>query len=170
MKYTSAEAAKLLRTLTEEHANLTSLERSLYYFAAFAGEDLETMRPAYDYTAYQAQLEALEQKIRTVKHAINTFNVTTVLPDTDGVTIDQALVYLPQLTARKQKLARMAGRLPKTRLQSGRTTTAAVSEFEYANYDVAEAKKDYEKTVAQISALQSALDRINNTVSFEIEL
>ncbi|MCD8082395.1 MAG: hypothetical protein LUE86_02430, partial [Clostridiales bacterium] len=142
MKYTSAEASKLLRTLSEEHSNLVSCERSLDTFGAFANEDLDSIRPEYDYVTYQKKLMDLERKIRVVKHAINLFNTSTVLPNTDGLTIDQALVYLPQLSARKQKLGAMARRLPKERLRSNRTTTAAVSEFQYANYDVDAAKDD----------------------------
>lgn len=170
MKYTSAEASKLLRTLSEEHTNLVNRERSLDTFGAFANEELDSIRPEYDYTDYQKNLADLEKKIRVIKHAINMFNVSTVLPDTDGMTIDQALVYLPQLTARKQKLGMMARRLPKERLQNSRTTTAAVSEFRYANYDVRSAEEEYKKTVDTITTLQSALDLINNTETFEIDL
>lgn len=145
MKYTSSEASKLLRTLTEEHNNLTSRERLLNTFGAFANEDLDLIRPDYDYIDYQNKLARLEAKIRTVKHAINTFNVNTVLPNTNGLTIDQALVYLPQLTARKRRLETMARRLPKERIQNNRTTSAAVSEFLYANYEIADAQADYKK-------------------------
>ncbi len=170
MKYTSAEASKLLRSLLEEQTNLVNRERSLDTFEAFANEDLDTIRPEYDYADYQKKLADLEKKIRTIKHAINTFNVNTVLPNTDGLTIDQVLVYLPQLTARKQRLGTMARRLPKERLQSGRTTTAAVSEFRYANYDVASVEADYKSTLDEIIALQSALDLLNNTEKFEIDI
>ncbi|MCD8005964.1 MAG: hypothetical protein LUF29_03175 [Oscillospiraceae bacterium] len=169
MKYTPAEASKLLRTLTEEYDNLAARERSLDTFGAFANEDLETVRPDYDYAEYQRELSELERKIRTVKHAINVFNVTTVLPDTD-MTIDEALVCLPQLSARKRKLAAMSMRVQKERLMTTRTTTAAVSEFKYANYDIVEAKSDYERTVAEITAIQTALDLVNNTETFEIDI
>ena len=170
MKFTSAEASKLLRTLLEEHTNLVNSERSLDTFGAFANEDLDSIRPQYNYSDYQKKLADLEKKIRTIKHAINVFNVNTILPNTDGVTIDQALVYLPQLTARKQKLGVMARRLSKERLQSGRTTTAAVSEFRYANYEIASAEADYKKTLEEIRTLQSALDLVNNTEPFEIDI
>ncbi len=170
MKYTSAEASKLLRALGEKYETLRRMEDDLDTFGAFAGEDIESIRPEYDYAAYQAELAEMEGKVRAVKHAINLFNVTTVLPGTDGVTIDQALVLLPQLNSRKVKLRTMAGRMAKQRLQSNRTTTQAVSEFRYTNYDPAVAKADYEKTVEQITTLQTALDLVNNTVVFEIDI
>ncbi|MCD7763953.1 MAG: hypothetical protein LUI14_12320 [Lachnospiraceae bacterium] len=145
-------------------------ERSLDTFGAFANEDLDSIRPEYDFVKYQEELAGLEKKIRVIKHAISMFNVNTVLPNMDGLTIDQALVYLPQLTAQKQKLGIMARRLPKERLQNSRTTTAAVSEFCFANYDIKTAKEEYKMTVDTITALQSALDLINNTETFEIDL
>ncbi len=169
MQYTSSEASKLLKKLMMEHDTLISREDNVTTFGAFANEDVESLRPVYDYAAYQAKIAEVERKIRVVKHAINTFNLQTVLPGTD-LTIDQALVYLPQLTARKVKLDHMAARLPKERLSYNRTTTAAVSEFLYANYDVEKAQEDYDATVAEILKIQSALDTINNTVTFDINI
>ncbi len=170
MKYTPAEASKLLRTLTDERDDLASRERSIDTFTAYANEDLATVRPEYDYAEYRAQLTELERKIRVIKHAINVFNVTTVLPNTGGMTIDEALVYLPQLSSRKRRLYTMSMRVQKERLTSSRTTTAAVSEFKYANYDIATARRDYESTVTQITAIQTSLDVVNNTETFEIDV
>ena len=98
MKYTSSEAAKLLRTLNEEYNNLKEKELQSYVFIAAVGEDLESIRPSYNYSEVQEQLDVLEQKIRIVKHAINEFNLKTIVPGFD-MTIDQMLIYLPQLTS-----------------------------------------------------------------------
>lgn len=65
----------------------------------------------------QLQLRELEDKIRKVKHAINQFNLTQDVPGFN-MTIDQMLIYIPQLTARKNKLNRMRSRLPKERVQA----------------------------------------------------
>ena len=56
MKYTSAEAAKLLRRLNEEHEALLELERQSASFVAAVSEDLESVRPAYDLIAVQGKL------------------------------------------------------------------------------------------------------------------
>lgn len=56
------------------------------------GEDIESVRPAYDYAKTQARLEELEGAIRRLKHAINCFNTTQVV-DGFGITIDEMLVY-----------------------------------------------------------------------------
>ena len=114
MKYSSAEAAKLLRKLNEEVENLEDQEVKRREFNAALGEDVETVRPAYDYADTQRKLKELQAKIRTVKHALNCFNSTTEVPGFD-MTIDQLLVYIPQLSRRKQKLAMMSSCLPKER-------------------------------------------------------
>ena len=71
MKYTSAEAAKLLRKLNEEVENLEAQEAKRKKFNAAMGEDIETVRPEYDYADTQRKLKDLEAKIRMVKHTLN---------------------------------------------------------------------------------------------------
>lgn len=114
MKYTSAEAAKLLRKLNEEHCNIRSEESLAKEFVAAVGENVEEVRPAYNYAETQDRLNELESKIRIVKHTINAFNVRQEVPGT-GMTIDQILIYIPQLTEKKHKLAAIVpgyGRVP----------------------------------------------------------
>lgn len=49
MKYTSAEANKLLNSLNVEHENLLAKERMSLEFTAATCENLEDARPAYEY-------------------------------------------------------------------------------------------------------------------------
>lgn len=113
MKYTSAEAGKLLKKLNDERASLLLREENSKDFLAAVGEDLESVRPDYNFATTQVALNEIETKIRKLKHALNIFNSTTVIPEF-GMTIDEMLVYIPQLTIRKDKLARMKDRLPKS--------------------------------------------------------
>ena len=76
MEYTSAQANKLLRQLQEDHAALITREAQSRKFVAATVEDPEQARPEYDYDETQARLALLERQIRTVKHAINAFNLT----------------------------------------------------------------------------------------------
>ena len=91
MQYTSAQAAKLLRRLGEEHQLLLNDEMNTCVFLAATGEDVDSLRPGYDYTATQQELAALEAKIRKVRHAINVFNSTTTI---DGMTIDIRAAFM----------------------------------------------------------------------------
>lgn len=171
MQYTSSEAAKLLHTLKDEEQALLSKEHLSSTFVAAIEEDVESVRPAYSYSETQQKLAEVREKVRRVKHAINCFNVTQQIPEL-GMTIDQVLVYIPQLTAQKAKLDRMRNRLPKQRDEGGgyygRSKT--IVEYTYANYDIEAAEKDYDQISAELSKVQTALDVVNNTVKFEIDI
>lgn len=107
----------------------------------------------------------MDQKIRRVKHAINLFNTTHTVPGFD-LTIDEMLVLIPQLTKRKNKLAEMKERLPKTREQTyGKSN---IVDYRYINYDSDAAASEYEKAAEQLSRAQTALDTVNNTGTLEI--
>ena len=163
MKYTSAEAAKLLRKLNEEVENLEDQEVRTRQF-----EDIESVRPAYDYTDTQRKLDELQAKIRMVKHSLNCFNSTTEVAGF-GMTIDQLLVYIPQLSRRKQKLAMMSSCLPKERAKvSG--LGSQIIDYRYANYDIEAAKADYQSVSDELAKAQTALDLVNTTMAMEIEI
>lgn len=166
MKMTSAEAAKLLRKLNDEQASLLAKEENCRQFLASVGEDVEACRPAYDYAETQAMLQDLEDQIRTLKHALNVFNVTTVVPGFD-MTIDEMLVYIPQLTRAKAKLNTMKQVLPKTREMS---YGSQIIDYRYANYDIAAVEADYDKITDELSRAQTALDKVNSIETFQVEL
>ena len=131
------------------------------------GEDVESVRPAYDYAETQARLEELEGAIRRLKHAINRFNTTQVV-DGFGITIDEMLVYIPQLTRRKNKLLEMKSRLPKERIEEQYGRQSNIIDYRYANYDIAAVEADYDKTVDELSRAQLALDAINGHETFDL--
>lgn len=170
MKYTSSEANKLLRRLNEERDAVLVKEQKSSTFLAAMGEDPESVRPEYDYIAVQNTVAKLDQKIRTVKHAINQFNLTQTVPGFD-MTVDQILVYIPQLTARKNKLSEMKNRLPKQRETSERYGhISSVIDYVYTNYDIDAAEADYYAASDELAKAQAALDTLNNTVVMEIDV
>ena len=128
---------------------------------------MEDARPEYDYHAVQARFAQLEQQIRTLKHAINTFNLSQEVPGT-GMTIDQVLVYIPQLTERKRKLSAMKQRQKKQREE--KYAASHFIEYIYANYDPAQAAADYDAVSKELAKVQNALDLVNSTISFDIDL
>ena len=167
MKYTSAEANKLLRELQEQRNALLTQESQGSSFVAATIENAEDVRPDYDYAAVSADLAAVEAKIRTVKHCINQFNLSHC-PAGFDMTVDQLLVYIPQLTERKGRLSRMANVLPKTRVPGGGSSN--IIEYEYVNYDLAQVKADYQAVSDTLARAQLALDRLNTTETMEIEI
>ena len=167
MKMTSAEANKLLRALYDEHKNLLHNERETATFVAATVENLEDARPEYKYTFVQARLKELEDKIRTVKHAINVFNISQEVPGS-GMTIDQILIYIPQMTERKRKLADMRSKAKKQRVTDYRSNN--LIEYSYANYDVSKASDDYQAVTDELAKVQNALDLVNSTVQFDVNI
>ena len=166
MKYTSAEAAKLLRSLNEELGAVMGAEVATREFIAATTEDVESIRPKYDFTETQKEIERLQKEIRKVKHALNVFNTTTVIPEL-GITIDEALVYMPQLSSQKMKLSSMRGRQAKTREYS--RSGSSIIEYRYANYDIDAADAEFKRISDLLAKMQTTLDVINNSVKFEIK-
>jgi len=166
MKLTSAEANKLLRKLKDDHSALLEREWEGRLFIAATTEKLEDARPDYDYKETQETLAVLETKIRKIKHAINLFNVSQPI-DGSGMTIDEALVYIPQLSERKRKLATMRTAQKKSR--NANTKSTNLIEYTYANYDIEQAEQDFQAVSEELARVQNALDLINSTVQFEID-
>ncbi len=170
MKITSSEASKLLRKLNEELSSLKYNESLCKEFLASVGEDIESVRPEYDYIKTQQGIEAIECKIRRLKHAINVFNITHKLEGFD-MTIDQMLIYIPQLTKQRDKLFDMKNRLPKSRDNGGAYgKTSTIIDYRYANYDIAQVKADYDKVSDILSKAQIALGLANSTEFLDIDI
>ena len=167
MKYTSAEAGKLLKKLNDEQSSIILREQNGMEFLAAVGEDVESVRPNYNFRETQNALDEVGRKIRKLKHALNLFNATTVIPEF-GITIDEMLVYIPQLTARKNKLAKMKDKLPKVREQV--RFNSAILDYRYLNYDVNEVAAVYEKTCDTLAKAQTALDTVNMNQTLEVDL
>ena len=167
MDYTCAEAAKLLRSLNDELRVLRTKETKSERFTAAIDEDLESARPFYDYEASQKEQKTLEEKIRKVKHAINTFNTQTVIPEFD-MTVDEMLVYIPQLSERKRKLTDMSSYLPKERVTNGYQSTKII-EYTYTNYDLERVAEDLAEATDLLAKAQLALDAVNNRGTITID-
>ena len=167
MQYTCAEAAKLLRTLNEELRTASAREEKSCLFTAAVEEDLESVRPVYDYEAAQKEQDLIREKIRKVKHAINAFNLRTEVPGFH-MTIDEILVYIPQLTEKKRKLTEMVSHLPKERV-SDRYSSSQFIEYTYANYDIARAEEDLRAVTETLANAQLALDNVNTRETLDIE-
>ena len=169
MKYTSAEASKQLKKLIDEKQNIQRLEGKTATFNAALGEDPESVRPEYNFKQTEESLEAVTQRILKVKHAINVFNSTTEVGDS-GMTIDQVLVYLPELNARKLVLYNMASLLPKERVAARFMGPNNLIDYRYANFDIDKVKQEYIRVRDEAMALQTALDLVNSTVKFDIDV
>lgn len=162
-------AAKQLRKLNDQRDALLAMEKKAKTFTAAIQEDIESVRPAYDYKATQDALLEIEAKIRKLKHTLNCFNSTYVIPGFD-MTIDQMLIYIPQLTARKKKLDSMRSKLPKERVREVFNRGSNIIEYSYSNYDIRQTEDDYNAVSDELARAQTALDTANATVFFEMDI
>ena len=168
MKYTSAEANRLLKKLADDRKILLSEEENSSTFKASVGENPDDVRPDYNYLQTQATINQIDEKVRKIKHAINLSNINTVLPNA-GITVDVALILMPQLKGMKNKLSIMQSRLKKQRADD-RYSSSPIIDYEYANYDINIVKQDYNKVSKQLSDLQLELDSVNNSVLIDIDI
>ena len=169
MKYTSAQLGKVLKQLQEEYDQIRYNEEKSKEFLLSVGETADDVRPEYDFLKVQETLDALEENIRKFKHALNIFNVNTVIPEFN-MTVDSMLVYIPQLTKRKAKLLSMSNKLPKQRESDSYGRQSAVIDYRYTNYDVKIAKAEFVKTSELLAKAQTALDAVNAVESIDIDL
>ena len=124
MRVTSSQAAKLLRQLNDELRALQLKEANSCSFVAATVRLFVINSSAgtcftmeYNFKEMRDAQAEVECKIRKVKHAINMFNTTTIIPDFN-ITIDEMLVYLPQLNAECATLSKMRDAMPKVRVSS----------------------------------------------------
>ena len=163
---TSAAANKWIKALEDEKAYYLSLESSSSVY--ILGEQEAEDKPEYDYVQMNQNIMMLDMKIRRIRHAVNVFNTTTVLPNLN-LTIDEALVKMAQLNNRKAVLDIMRKRLPKERINSFGSFNKSIVEYQYVNYDLEQVKKDYQEITEEIMKIQLALDICNQTMTFEVE-
>ena len=173
--FSPATATKYIRVLEDEKENLLQKEsKRSTYMAAF---EEEPEVPVYDYVATRRRIAEIDELVRKVRHALHAHNVTSVLSEF-GMTVDEALIELAQLSAERRTLDGMRNRQQKERYDSydlnyGRRCGEQqrdVVEYVYANYDVDQAERDYQEIYRRIVDLQSAIDYSNQTTSFEVEV
>lgn len=168
MRVTSAQAAKILRQLNDELRALQLKEANSSSFVAAIQENVESVRPEYNFKEMRDAQSEVECKIRKVKHAINVFNTTTIIPDFN-ITIDEMLVYLPQLNRQCEVLSKMREAMPKVRVSSG-YSSGNIIDYKYANYDIEEVGRYYAELSDTLAKAQTVLDLVNSTVEFEIDI
>lgn len=169
MKVNSAVANKMLKKITEEYEALKVKEAHSKDFLASVNENPDSIRPKYDFSKTQAELYDYEEKIRKIKHALNKFNVNTLISEF-GINIDEMLVLIPQLTKQKVKLGAMKDRLPKMREKVVGYGANGVIDYRYINYDIDEVQKEYQLVSEKLTKAQLALDNINTSIEFELDI
>ncbi len=170
MKMTSALACKLVAQLKSEKETYLTRESDSSTYTVAAGE--EPFVPTFDFEGNNALIAAIDEKVMRIKHALNLANATSSIEVGEKTySVDEILIRMAQLSARKTVYDEFRKRLPKER--SSLTVRFASKrdavEFVYANYDIAKAQAAFEQVEREIIALQLALDKHNQTFEFEVD-
>ncbi len=165
--FTSASANKQIRAFEEEKAHILRNENEVCTYVLSVDEEGEA--PEYNYAEARASVAELDAKVRALRCALHSFNVTTILPES-GISIDEALVLMAQLNNERARLSMLRSNLPKQRVSSGFYRGDRIAEYQYANYDVAQAEADFQDISERIRQLQMEIDYANQTIQFEVDV
>lgn len=164
---TSAAANKLLKSYNDRVDNLYMIESQRRSYTRVDG--VVPIKPEYDFDAVRTEIDSLNGKIIEIKHAINMFNVNTVLPEA-CITIDRALIKMAQLNKLKTTLNLMRMQEPEKLKESFGQRASNTAEYTVANYNPKDAQKVYEDVCNELSALQLELDFVNSTEKITINI
>lgn len=161
---TSAAANKRIKALEDEKLSIRNQESDVQFYTSGINETVEV--PYYNFKETTEKIDAIDKEIAALRHAINLFNVTTVLPD-EGITVDMALVRIAQLNRKAEELRKIKDRPEKVRYE-GRL--GGVPTITYRNYDAEEVRNEYRKVTDEIYRLQMAIDTVNLSKQFDVEI
>ena len=169
-KMTSAYANKMLKSLEEDKAFWVNKEEASSTYVVANNE--EPVVPEYDYAQVANTIATIDEKIASIKHALNVANATArVMVGDAEMSIDTILIKMAQLNKRKAVLDTMRKRLPKAREeQRSYMSRNTIPEYRYINYDLELIRQEYESVSKTIMGMQMALDRYNQTVQFEVNM
>ena len=164
-KVSPLTVTKRINALKEELKDLEEYEKKSSSFFVNLGQDKESLRPSYDFEETQKRYLELTQEIIKLKHILNVFNTSTIVPGFD-MTVDQMLVYLPMLRERKQTLQKM-----KDEPMCGHSSSITYRgvRYTYSNYSVKQVTEDYRRIADEYAKAHTALDLINVTGEIEVD-
>ena len=166
-QFTSASAGKYIKSLEDKKAHILGAERRDSTYQCSTGEEPEA--PAYDYRVTRDEVAAIDAEVLAVRHALHLFNNSAVLPGC-GLTIDEALIKLAMMGKELAILSELRRTPVKQRLSASRWDSSGRVEYEYVNFDPAEAERDYLDLSSRIADLQLEIDLVNQTNAFEVEV
>ena len=125
------------------------------------------MKAVFTSASANKRIRSLKEQLGSLLSAEreNCFNTTTQVPGF-SYTVDEALVRMRMLTEYKSRMQSMKDMPPLAR----HTNYKGVSEYTVCNYDSSEAQQEYKAASDELSNLQLALDTVNLTETFEVDL
>ena len=125
------EMGKKIGDLKTERERLIEKDKKLRVFRASEFEDLEKLRPDYDYAGFQTELDRVEEEIRKLTAKAISILTTQKVNEFHDMTVLDLLLYLRDLEKKEERLYEMT-----THLEKERHASSLLLEYEYINYDI----------------------------------
>lgn len=168
VRMTPAVANKTIKFIENQISSMLEKEAAACTYVAAVDE--EPVIPEYSFTNVSKRLDAANDQIVAIKHALNMSNVEeNIIVLNDCMSVDMLLVIMAQLNSRKRTLERMRVQLPKVRLsQRAYGSKNCAPEYQYTNYNPNEVDEEYCAIVNELDEIQIALDKHNQTMEFDV--
>ena len=168
IKVTSDAANKLIKKLEQEKGILTDKISKMSTFVVAVTENYEQIKAEqeaeFNLNETIAQIDEIDKKIITIRHAKSVFNNLVVMKN--GLTVGDNIVRLAILEREKGIYSGLATRQKKKR----NTSLNKDIEYVYLNYDLEDAKKKYDSVYTEISEIQEELNIVNSSAEYKFEI
>lgn len=168
IKVTSDAANKLIKKLEQEKGILTDKISKMSTFVVAVTENYDQIKAEqeaeFNLNEVIAQIDEIDRKIITIRHAKSVFNNSVVMKN--GLTVGDNIIRLAILEREKGIYSGLATRQKKTR----NTSMNKDIEYTYLNYDLEDAKKKYDSVYTEISEIQEELNIVNSSAEYKFEI
>lgn len=168
IKVTSDAANKLIKKLEQEKGIFTDKISKMSTFVVAVTENYDQIKAEqeaeFNLNEVIAQIDEIDRKIITIRHAKSVFNNSVVMKN--GLTVGDNIIRLAILEREKNIYSRLATRQKKTR----NTSINKDIEYTYLNYDLEDAKKKYDSVYTEISEIQEELNIVNSSAEYKFEI
>ena len=163
MFFTISEMEKELEKYKERNRLLASIEEYNSTYDMCNGEDVDIVRPKYDYEKTQKELKENIEVIMCIKYAIDNALSTFTVPEYN-MTLDELKMYIEYLDKRISRLYSL-----KMRSFFNRYMYDGIIEYEYRNFDIEEVEKDYDDATLELRRAKDTLYKYLATEEFETD-
>ena len=157
------EIGKKIGDLKTERERLIEKDKKLRVFRASEFEDLEKLRPDYDYEGLQSELDGVEEEIRNLTAKAISILTTQKVNEFHDMTLLDLLLYLRDLKEKEERLYEMT-----THLERERHASPHLLEYEYINYDISKVEEGLRKTREELEKVRTFLDFYIYELSYDL--
>ena len=176
MFFTISEMEKELEKYKERNRLLASIEEYNSTYDMCNGEEVDIVRPKYDYEKTQKELKENIEVIMCIKYAIDNALSTFTVPEYN-MTLDELKMYIEYLDKRISRLysLKMCSFFNRSmcdgiiEYEDGLRELNENEKYEYRNFDIEEVEKDYDDATLELRRAKDTLYKYLATEEFETD-